>query len=186
MSPNDESLMSPSEKFQKYFPDSEIPEELPFAYRSCCLKIGSCVIIQKTLDEYKLRPMLFKRFGDDTGLILDFVAYLLIEEDNVDQYYPDFAFTHPLFSEKMRIYNDSKVSRMLSTITKDQCIGFLDDWNIHRDHRSRSYLAYTSTNKNCDAVNIDIAEFGKAKEDKGRLFSTCRSLWTKQTASLFL
>lgn len=67
----------------------------------------------------------------------------------------------------MRIYYDSKVSRLLSTITKDQCIGFLDDWNIHRDHRSRSYLAYTSTNKNCDAVNIDIAEFGKAKEDKG-------------------
>ena len=76
--------MFPSEKFQKYFPDSEIPEELPFAYWSCCLKIGSCVIIQKTLDEYKLRPMLFKRFGDDTGLILDFVAYLLIEEDNAD------------------------------------------------------------------------------------------------------
>lgn len=163
----DSSLMFPNEKFQEYFPDADIPEELPFAYRSCCLKIGSCVIIQKTIDEYKLRPMLFKRFGDDTGLILDLVAYLIIDEDNAGQYYPDFAFTHPLFSEKMRIYSDSKVSRLLSSITKDQCIGFLDDWNKHRDHRSRIYLSYDSTNKNCDAGDIDIVEFGKAKDDKG-------------------
>lgn len=167
VSSDDPSLMFPNEKFQEYFPDAEIPEELPFAYRSCCLKIGSCVIIQKTLDEYKLRPMLFKRFGDDTGLILDLVAYLIIEEDNAGQYYPDFAFTHPLFSEKMRIYSDSKVSRLLGSITKDQCIGFLDDWNKHRDHRSRIYLSYDSTNKNCDAGDIDIVEFGKAKDDKG-------------------
>lgn len=167
VSSDDPSLMFPNEKFQEYFPDAEIPEELPFAYRSCCLKIGSCVIIQKTLDEYKLRPMLFKRFGDDTGLILDLVAYLIIEEDNAGQYYPDFAFTHPLFSEKMRIYSDSKVSRLLGSITKDQCIGFLDDWNKHRDQRSRIYLSYDSTNKNCDAGDIDIVEFGKAKDDKG-------------------
>ena len=164
---DDPSLMFPNEKFQEYFPDAEVPEELPFAYRSCCLKIGSYVIIQKTLEEYKLRPMLFKRFGDDMGLILDLVAYLIIEEDNAGQYYPDFAFTHPLFSEKMRIYSDSKVSRLLGSITKDQCIGFLDDWNRHRDHRNRIYLSYDSTNKNCDAGDIDIVEFGKAKDDKG-------------------
>lgn len=104
MSSEDPTLMFPNERFQIYFPDAEIPEELPFAYRSCCLKIGSCIIIQKVIDEYKLRPMLTKRFGDDTGLILDLVAYLVVEEENAGQYYPDFAFTHPLFSEKMKIY----------------------------------------------------------------------------------
>ena len=69
VSADDPTLMFPNEKFQVYFPDAEIPEELPFAYRSCCLKIGSCIIIQKVIDEYKLRPMLNKRFGSDTGLI---------------------------------------------------------------------------------------------------------------------
>lgn len=73
MSSNDPTLMFPNERFQIYFPDAEIPEKFPFAYRSCCLKIGSCIIIQKVIDEYKLRPMLTKRFGDDTGLILDLV-----------------------------------------------------------------------------------------------------------------
>ena len=167
VSVNDPALMFPNEKFQEYFPDEKIPEELPFAYRSCCLKIGSCVIIQKILDEYKLRSMLTKRFGDDTGLMLDLVAYLIIEEDNAGQYYPDFAFTHPLFSEKMRIYSDSKVSRLLSSITKDQCIGFLDDWNKHRDHKNRIYISYDATNKNSEAGDIDIVEYGKAKDDKG-------------------
>ena len=161
------SLMFPNEKFQIYFPDTQLPEELPFAYRSCCLKIGSCAIIRKVLDEYKLMPMLRKRFGDDTGLILDLVSYLIVEEENAGQYYPDYAFTHPLHSEKMTIYSDSKVSRLLSSMTKDQCIGFLDDWNKYRDHKSRIYISYDSTNKNSEAGDIGIVEFGKAKDDKG-------------------
>lgn len=167
VSPLDASLMFPNEKFQFYFPDAEIPDVLPLAYRSCCLKIGSCVIIQKVLDEYKLVPMLKKRFGDDTGLMLDLVSYLIVEEDNAGQYYPDFAFTHPLLTEKMTIYSDSKVSRLLKSISRDQCIGFLDDWNKNRDHKSRIYISYDSTNKNSEAGDIDIVEFGKAKDDKG-------------------
>ena len=167
VSAEDPSVMFPNEKFQIYFPDAQIPEELPFAYRSCCLKIGSCVVIRKVLDEYKLIPMLRKRFGNDTGLILDLVSYLIIEEENAGQYYPDYAFTHPLHTEKMTIYSDSKVSRLLNSVTKDQCIGFQDDWNKHRDHKNRIYISYDSTNKNSDAGDIDIVEFGKAKDDKG-------------------
>ena len=167
VSPDDPGLMFPNDKFMVYFPDAEIPEELPFAYRSCCLKIGSCVIIRKVMDEYKLVPMLAKRFGRETGLILDLISYLIVEEENAGQYYPDFAFTHPLFTEKMTIYSDSKVCRLLNSITRDQCIGFLDDWNKNRDHRSRIYISYDSTNKNSDAGDISIVEYGKAKDDKG-------------------
>lgn len=167
VSPSDTNFMFPNEKYQTYFPDAEIPEELPLAYRSCCLKIGSCVVIRKVLDEYGLIPILRKRFGHDTGLILDLVSYLIVEEENAGQYYPDYAFTHPLFTDKMAVYSDSKVSRLLNTITMDQCIGFLDDWNRARDHKSRIYVSYDSTNKNCGAGDIDIVEFGKAKDEKG-------------------
>ena len=167
VSPDDPGLMFPNDKFMVYFPDAEIPEELPFAYRSCCLKIGSCVIIRKVLDEYKLVPMLAKRFGRETGLILDLISYLIVEEENAGQYYPDFAFTHPLFTEKMTIYSDSKVCRLLNSITRDQCISFLDDWNKNRDHKSRIYISYDSTNKNSDAGDISIVEYGKPNDDKG-------------------
>ena len=67
----------------------------------------------------------------------------------------------------MRIYSDSKVSRFLNSVTKDQTIGFLDDWNKNRDHDQRIYISYDSSNKNCQAGDIDLIEYGKAKDDKG-------------------
>lgn len=167
ISPDNPAFMFPNEKFQIYFPDVVMAEELPFAYRSCCLKIGSCVIINKAIDEYNLRPMVSKWLGKSAGLFFDLVAYLIVDEENAGQYYPDFAFDHPLFSEKMKIYSDATVSRFLSSITKNQSLGFLDDWNKKRDHKSRIYISYDSTNKNSQAGDIALVEFGKAKDDKG-------------------
>lgn len=164
---DDDEMMYPNDNYVKYFGDDDIPEELPEETRSCCLKIGSYAMISRVIDEYGLRPMLEKRFGKDAGLILDLVAYMIIDEKNAGQYYPEFAFNHPLFSDKMRIYSDSKVSRLLGDMSKDQFIGFLDDWNRKRDHKSRIYISYDSTNKNSEAGDIDIVEFGKAKDDKG-------------------
>jgi len=167
VSPDNENLMFPNEKFQEYFPDAEIPEELPEEYRSCSLRIGSYAVIRKVLKEYSLPGMLAKWFGEDAGLLLDLMSYMIVDEENAGQYYPDFAFCHPLFSENMRIFSDSKVSRFLRSVTKDQAIGFLDDWNRKRDHSQRIYISYDSSNKNCQAGDIDIVEYGKAKDDKG-------------------
>lgn len=159
--------MYPNEKYAEFFPNADMPEELPEAYRSCCLRIGSYIIIKKVLDEYRLPQMLEKYFGQKCGLFLDLVAYLIVEEENVGQHYPDFAFSHPLFSEGMRIYSDVSVSRFLHSISKEKIIGFQEDWNAKRDHKQRIYLSYDSTNKNCQAGDIDLVEFGKAKDAKG-------------------
>lgn len=159
--------MFPNENYQKYFPNAVLPEERTEAYRSCCLRIGSYIVIQKILQEYELPSMLKKRLGKDSGLFLDLVSYMIVDEDNAGQYYPDYAFCHPLFSEGMRIYSDVKISRLLNSITMEQSIGFLDDWNHRRDHKQRIYISYDSTNKNCQAGDVDIVEFGKAKVDKG-------------------
>ena len=165
--PDDSTLMYPNENYQVYFPDVELPEELPDAYRSCSLRIGSYAVIRYVLNEYKIPEMLTKRFGDDTGLLLDLVSYMIVDEENAGQYYPDFAFCHPLFSEGMWIYSDSKICRFLQSITKDQTISVLDDWNRRRDHKQRIYISYDSTNKNCQAGDIELVEYGKAKDDKG-------------------
>ena len=164
---SDHSLMFPNENYQVFFPDALLPEELPEAYRSCALRIGAYAIICHVLQEYKLPQMLERHFGKDCGLMLDLVAYLIVNEENAGQYYPDFAFNHPLFSEGMRVYSDSKVCRFLQSVTKDQTIRFLDDWNAHRDHKQRIYISYDSTNKNSQAGDIDLIEYGKAKDEKG-------------------
>jgi len=148
---DDPDTMYPNEKFQEFFPDISLPEELPEAYRSCALRIGSYAVIDKVIKEYNLKEMLSRRFGEDTGLLLDLVAYMI----------------HPLFSAEMRIFSDSKVSRFLNSVTKDQTIGFLDAWNKKRDHKQRIYISYDSSNKNCQAGDIDLIEYGKAKDDQG-------------------
>ena len=165
--PTDKSRMYPNEKFQEYFPEVVFPEELPEAYRSCCLRIGSYIVIRYVLNEYKLPRLLERWFPKDSGLLMDLVSYLIVNEENAGQYYPDFAFCHPLFSEGMRIYSDSKISRFFSSVTREQTIGFLDDWNRRRDHKQRIYISYDSSNKNCQAGDIDLIEYGKAKDPKG-------------------
>ena len=135
--------------------------------RSCALRIGSYIVIQKVLKEYKLPEMLKKHLGQECGLFLDLVSFMIVDEENVGLHYPDFAFCHPLFSEGMKIFSDVKVSRMLNSISRDQIIGFLRDWNKGRDRTQQIYISYDSTNKNCSAGDVDLVEFGKAKDDKG-------------------
>lgn len=157
--------MKPNERFEDYFPNAAIPEELPEAYRSCALKIGAYAVIQKVIKDYHLDKLLHAHFGMDTGLLMDLLSYLIVDEENAGQYYPDFAFNHPLFSERMKIFSDSKVCRFFKSVTREQIAGFLDDWNKIRDHNQCIYISYDSTNKNCQAGDIDILEFGKAKVD---------------------
>ncbi len=68
----------------------------------------------------------------------------------------------------MRIYSDSKVGTFLAKSTKDQRIAFLDAWNRARDHRERIYISYDSTNKQCQAGDIELAEMGHEKEKQGK------------------
>ena len=110
--------------------------------------------------------MMKRIIGKDCGLFLDLAAYSIITENNAGQYYPDYGYNHPLFTDQMRIYSDTKVSEFLSSLTCDQSIGFLNEWNAERDHREKIYISYDSTNKNCQAGDIEIAEFGHPKDGK--------------------
>ncbi|EOS40103.1 IS4/IS5 family transposase [Lachnospiraceae bacterium] len=164
----DPSMMLPNEKYLIYFPDEEIPELRTRSNRSSCLKIGAWIVIRKIIEEYKLTEILEQYINKkDVGLVLDLAAYSIITENNAGQYYPDYAFNHPLFSHNMKIYSDSKVSDLLQSMTEEQSAGFLNDWNSSRNHREKIYISYDSTNKNCQAGEIEIVEYGHPKVDTG-------------------
>ena len=59
---SDKLLMYPNERFQDYFPDTTLPEELPETYRSCALRIGAYAVIRYVLNEYKLPELLREYF----------------------------------------------------------------------------------------------------------------------------
>ena len=154
----------PNEKFLKFFPREMLPIERATGNRSGCIHIGAYLVIRKIISDYHLDEMLARIIGKDAGFFLDLAAYSIITEDNAGQYYPDYAYNHALFTNDMRIYSDSKVSDFLNGITVDQRISFLNEWNRHRDHREKIYISYDSTNKTCQAGDIDLVELGHAKE----------------------
>lgn len=162
----DETQMYPNETFFEKFPDFDNFKQNSSTKRSNVLKTGTFCVINKVVEEYGIDTKLEEHLGEDSKLVLDLASYMVINQDNAAQYYPDYAFNHPLFTADMQIFSDSTVSRLLQRTTRDQMLGFLDDWNSERDHSQRIYVSYDSTNKNCQAGDISLVEFGKAKDDK--------------------
>lgn len=161
-------MMYPNTNFLKFFPDWEFSEEKsPVVYRSSCLRIGTFIVLQKIIAEYDLESILLQIVGEDARLFLDLAIYSIITENNAGQYYPTYAFDHPLFTSGMRIYSDSKVSDLLNSLTRDHSQAFQDMWNSKRDHREKIYVSYDSTNKNCQAGEIELVEYGHPKDSQG-------------------
>ncbi len=161
----DPLMMQPNENFLRFFPNVQLPETKKRVERSCCLRIGTWIVIQKIIRDYKL-PDLLKRYisEKDVGLFLDLTAYSIIEEDNRAQHYPAYAYHHPLFTEGMKIYSDSKISEFLKNMDEEASVAFQNEWNAQRNHRERIYISYDSTNKKCQAGDVRIVEKGHSKE----------------------
>ena len=169
LSETDPELMQPNQNFLKYFPDAELPETKNRTSRSSCLRVGAYFVLRKIIEEYNLKEILGGYFEQrDLGLFLDLAVYSIIAENNAAQYYPDYTSNHPLCTNGMKQYSDSTVSDFLNSVTDDQSIGFLNSWNETRNHREKIYISYDSTNKNCQAGDIEMLEFGHPKVDVGQ------------------
>ena len=132
------------------------------------MRTGAYLVLNKIAEDIKLPDILGHHFDqDDKELLLDLMYYSIICENNAAQYYPDYGYNHPLVNSRMHIYSDSKVSDFLKSITIDQRVGFLNEWNESRDHREKIYISYDSTNKNSQAGDLRLVEYGYAKDDKG-------------------
>ena len=66
------------------------------------------MIIDKAAKDLELDTKLRDSFGAKAaGIMLDLAAYSIITEGNAAQYYPDYAYNHPLFTPDMKCYSDS-------------------------------------------------------------------------------
>ena len=183
----DASKMYPNANFIKYFPNTELPQTRELSSRCCCLRAGGYIIIKKLAYETGIEAIadtVFER--KEKGLFLDLVAYNIISENNAGQYYLDYAYNHPLFTEGMQIYSDSTVSRFLNSITEDQIQSFLNRWNTDREHKEKIYISYDSTNKESSAGKIEMVEMGHTKKDQtGRIFNYSLAYDTNNREPLF-
>nr|MCR5108275.1 transposase [Lachnospiraceae bacterium] len=49
-------------------------------------------------------------------------------------------------------------------VSRDDGIRFQNEWNSGRDHKEKIYISYDSTNKHCQAGDIELAEYGHEKD----------------------
>lgn len=103
LSEEDSGKMRPNENFRKFFPEVEAPGECEDASRSSALKAGTYMVINQVVKDLGLGEKLEAAFGArNSGLILNLAAYSVITENNAAQYYPDYAYNHPLLSMTFR------------------------------------------------------------------------------------
>ena len=168
LSADNPTMMYPNPNFEKYFPDVVLPEEGENTVsRSSCIRVGAFMVIKKIIDDYNLSNHLSTWDGRGKGLLLDLASYSIICESNAAQYYPDYAYNHPVLTPEQKIYSDSTISRFLTEITEEDRIAFLNSRNTNRNHKEQIYFSYDSTNKNCKGGDIEKAEYGHSKEDIG-------------------
>ncbi len=176
---DDRTKMYPNDTFREHFPDVTVHDFAPPRKRSVCLKAGVFIVFETIIKEYCLDKLMYKIFAEKGGLILDLACHMIVAEDNAGQHYPCYAREHLLFTPQMRVLSDSTVSRSFDEIREDQILTFLDLWNEPRDHRQKIYVSCDSTNKNCRAGDVDIAQFGHAKDDKGVPIVNCSTAFDK-------
>lgn len=87
-SADDSEKMRPNDKFRKFFPEVEVPEEKEDDRRSRCLRAETFIALKKCAKDLGLDEKL-DIFGEKIGgRILDLAAYSIITENNAAQYYP--------------------------------------------------------------------------------------------------
>lgn len=165
--PENKEMMYPNDNYYKYISDAEYPDSFQESSRSGCLKTGSYVVIKKIVQDYKLDELLNISIGEkNTGLFLDLCGYTINCENNAAQYYPDYAYNHPLFTTNMHVYSDSTVSNFLNDLTKEQQLKFLELWTNRTGKQDKIYISYDSTNKVSEAGDLEIVELGESKTGK--------------------
>ena len=165
---NENSLMVPNEVYFDLLHPEDKPEIVVNEERNVALGFGMYAVLDTIYKEFKLPELLTKCIKQEhkPELILDLIAYLIITENNAAFYYSDYAEGHVLFTKDMHIYYESTVGRILKSITNNERQAFLKEWNKNRN-KNYIYISYDSTNKNIQAGDIELSEWGNSKINTG-------------------
>ena len=80
--PDDPELMIPNEQYFECFPNEPRQALREEPIRCANVQIGPYIIIDHVATEICLKPLLDKHFGENAGLLLDWVSYMIVEARN--------------------------------------------------------------------------------------------------------
>lgn len=155
---SDSGNLIPNKKYYEIFgfPLLEQPS------RSDTVSVGSKIVVDKIARDLQLKALLESIFGDITPKLLDIATFMLIDETSAMTRFEDYAWNHCLFNGS--IFTDGTISNLFAKLTTFNIDLFLSAWvKIHCN--KKIYIAYDSTNMNSTASNLELIEYGKAKDN---------------------
>ena len=157
--------MIPNDNFIKYFP--ELMPLAPAPSRSDTLKIGNYILFRKIMSDNDMGELIDTVYEEKAAIMKDIFFYMVIQETNVFQHYPDYGFDHPTHAQ--RIYSDNRISQLLNSIPLSRHDLFLEKWNSKHTDVEDIYISYDSTNMNSAATGAQLLEYGKSKDAESKL-----------------
>lgn len=158
---NEEGLLVPNAKYFEIFEDAI--ELLEPNDRSDVMHIGPSFIVHEISRRNELYPLLVDIFDEKASKIIDIATYMMMSENNVMQYFEDYGYDHTLLHGDN--FTDSTICELFKNIQIKDIDTFIQAWvNLHV--RKEIYISYDSTNMNNTSGNIELTEYGKAKENE--------------------
>lgn len=157
---NEEGMLIPN---QNYFDLYGKPVELDVpGERADSVSCGPFVVVDSIARKTQLMDVLESVFPEQWEKILDLATYMMMTENNVMQYFEDYGYHHALFNESN--FTDSTIGRLFDNMSIKDMDLFIRAWvKMHAD--KDIYISYDSTNMNCVAGNLELAEYGHAKDN---------------------
>ena len=157
---NEEGMLIPN---QNYFDLYGKPVELDVpGERADSVSCGPFVVVDSIARKTQLMDVLESVFPEQWEKILDLATYMMMTENNVMQYFEDYGYRHALFNESN--FTDSTIGRLFDNMNIKDMDLFIRAWvKMHAD--KDIYISYDSTNMNCVAGNLELAEYGHAKDN---------------------
>lgn len=157
---NEKGMLIPN---QNYFDLYGKPVELDVpGERADTVSCGPFVVVDAIARKTQLMDVLESVFSEQWEKILDLATYMMMTENNVMQYFEDYGYHHALFNESN--FTDSTIGRLFDNMNIKNMDLFIRTWvKMHAD--KDIYISYDSTNMNCVVGNLELAEYGHAKDN---------------------
>ena len=157
---NDEGKLIPNKNYYSIY--GETVELLDQSDRSDYLSVGPQMITEVISRKVQLYDLLESIFEGDCNKILDIASYMIMQETNAMQYFEDYGYGHSLLNKDN--FTDNTIGRMFDSLKAKDIDLFIKSWvKIHK--KNDMYVSYDSTNMNCVAGNLELAEYGHAKDN---------------------
>lgn len=158
---NEDGLLVPNQNYFELYGQNVELEISP--ERGDYISVGPEIVVDAIAKKTQLNDILESVFPGQADKILDIATYMVMSENNTMQYFEDYGYCHSLFNKDN--FSDSTIGKLLEELKIKDMDLFIRAWvkvHVQKD----IYISYDSMNMNCVAGNLELVEYGHAKDNE--------------------